>query len=152
MKKITIFISLLFFCTKGFSQTAEKINNIKAIIEANGSAHLSTTIGKEVIKKYNKSFLSAPDEFWTKLLHEFEQNAITRYYIPLYHKNFTDQEIASLKAFYSSPLGKKLTNMTAQFDKEKAELEYQMEIIMTGILYQSVDEKGYKEGVPVENK
>ena len=150
MKKIPILIALLFFCTKGFSQSAEKISNIKAIIEANGSADLSVSIGKEVIKKYNKSFLSAPDEFWAKLLNEFKQNAIKRYYIPFYHKNFTDKEIAELKTFYTSPLGKKLANTITQIDKEKAVLEYEMKIIMTTILYQSVDEKGYKETVPAQ--
>ncbi len=145
MKKIPLFISILFFGINCFSQSAEKINNIKDIIEANGTAELSDSIGREVIKKYNKTVLNAPDEFWFKLLNEFKQNALTRYYIPFYDKNFTDEEIKELKAFYTSPLGKKLTLNLSQLNKQKEELEYQMKIIMTTTLFQKVEEKGYKE-------
>lgn len=145
MKKIPTLIALLFFCAHTFAQSAEKINNIKTIINANGSADLSVVVGTETIRKYSKNFLNVPEEFWIQLLNEFKEESINTYYIAFYDKNFTEDEIKALKDFYTSDLGKKLATTFAQIDKQKAELEYQLKTIMIGKIYEKIDKKGYKE-------
>ncbi|MTJ08347.1 MULTISPECIES: DUF2059 domain-containing protein [unclassified Anabaena] len=99
-------------------QEAEKINNVKKLLDITGSRNLSRKIITQLIDSLKAEYPQAPAKFWDTFMAELKQDEMIDEYIPIYSKYFTNEEIKGIIAFYETPLGKKTLAVIPQISKE----------------------------------
>lgn len=111
MKKF-ITLSVLFFGIITFSQSKEQ--KIKDVITLSNGSKMASSGIQQFINFYKEKYKDLPDSFWSEFLREGDPNNITKLYVPIYDKFFTEAEIDQLIDFYKTPVGKKMVaNMPA---------------------------------------
>jgi uncharacterized protein len=99
-------------------QEAEKINNIKKLLDITGSRNLSRKILTQLIDSLKAEYPQAPARFWDAFMAELKPEEMVDEYIPIYSKYFTNEEIKGIITFYETPFGKKTLSVIPQISKE----------------------------------
>ena len=108
MKKL--FFASLFTVASVFSysQSTEKIDNIKKLLEITGAAKMGKVMLNTMINAYQSSNIPLDTTLLNEIQSENNINTLMDMIIPVYDKYYTDAEIKELITFYSTPIGKKL--------------------------------------------
>jgi hypothetical protein len=99
-------------------EEAEKINNIKKLLDITGSRNISRKLITQLIDGLKSEYPQVPAKFWDAFMDELNPNKMIDEYIPIYSKYFTNEEIKGIISFYETPLGKKTLSVIPQISKE----------------------------------
>lgn len=119
MKKI-LFGTAFLLASMMFAQTSKekKINEFIQLTEID-------KLGKQSIDKmidiYKKQFSDLPEEFWIEFKKEANEDELTRMYIPIYDKYYSESDLDALIKFYKTPTGKKMIAVMPDLMKESME-------------------------------
>ena len=63
---------------------------------------------QSIFTSYKTSFPNVDPTFWDEILKEAHPEDLVNMVVPIYDKNFSDEEIDGMLTFYSSPVGQKV--------------------------------------------
>jgi uncharacterized protein len=112
MKLKTLTFTLLTACAAFFSQIslAEPATEktIRTLLETTGAGALGTQMMLQMLPGLKKMVPKAPEDFWTDFMKEANTDELITLVIPIYQKNFTEEDLVETIAFYKSPVGQRL--------------------------------------------
>jgi hypothetical protein len=101
-------IGISNFCIYG--QT--KNDDILKLLKISGSDKLAEQMMDAMIPQFKQLVPNVPDAFWVKFKEKLNADDLLNACIPAYNKYYTHNDIKQLIAFYESPLGKKMVEVT----------------------------------------
>jgi hypothetical protein len=125
MYKIMFIIGLCLSMYVCQAQQTDSEKDILKLMEVNGSAANYDLAFDQMIAQYKMMKPNVPQMYWESARRDVFNKEIVelnKKLIPIYQKNFSNEEIKQLIAFYTSPLGKKLTEGTAKIGKESMQV------------------------------
>jgi len=96
--------------------------DIRKMMELTGSAQLGIQVFNQLLGDFKSSFPQVPPKFWEEFSKEVSAEELQERLIPVYEKNFTQEDIRGLIQFYQSPLGEKLVKTMPQVLHEAMEI------------------------------
>lgn len=117
--------------------------DILSLMKLTGALDIGIMMAKGLENKKLTEQSPMMKEFYTRLYNEMEHGAVNRhmvnYYVKIYRKYFTQEEINSLIVFYETELGKKTIKVLPQLTQEAMEYgrklgEYYGEKIMYEVM------------------
>lgn len=108
MKKLLLSVCLgssLIFSSAAFAQTASE-QSIKQLIVETGAAEMGTMVFDQLLAQLKAA--GATDAQIAEVQKEFNVNQLVDLLVPVYQKQFTEEDVKAFLEFYQSPAGKKL--------------------------------------------
>lgn len=108
MKKLLLSVCLgssLVFSTVAFSQTASE-QSIKELISVTGAADMGKMMLDNILGQLKQT--GATDAQIAEIKKEFNTEELMASLVPIYQKQFTEEDVKAFLAFYQSPAGKKM--------------------------------------------
>ncbi len=145
MKRLTLTLLLLAaFCAAAGAQTTtaqtqspqtqspiseEKRRDIIRLLDMTKAADLSTQIISQFMGELRMSLPMLPEEqrekvvkaFEEEMRKEFTREKVIEYFVPIYDKYLTAEEVKGLISFYETPLGQKLVDALPAIMRDAAE-------------------------------
>jgi hypothetical protein len=146
MYKIMFIIGLCLSMYVCQAQQTDSEKDILKLMEVNGSAANYDLAFDQMIAQYKMMKPNVPQMYWESARRDVFNKEIVelnKKLIPIYQKNFSNEEIKQLIAFYTSPLGKKLTEGTAKIGKESMQVAQPWGMALGGKLNGYLAEKGF---------
>jgi hypothetical protein len=81
---------------------------VKEFIAVTGAGNLGVQVMQNMLPSLKRLVPSAPESFWTDFMHEVKPEDLEALLVPIYQKNFTENEIRETIKFYRSPTGQKV--------------------------------------------
>lgn len=97
----------VLFCQIASAEPATE-KTIRALLETTGSGSLGKQMIQQMLPAMKKMAPKAPEDFWTDFMKEINPDDIIAMTIPVYQKNFTEEDLLETIAFYKSPVGQRL--------------------------------------------
>lgn len=97
----------VLFCQIASAEPATE-KTIRALLETTGSGSLGKQMIQQMLPAMKKMAPNAPEDFWTEFMKEINPDDIIAMTIPVYQKNFTEEDLLETIAFYKSPVGQRL--------------------------------------------
>lgn len=97
----------VFFCQISSAEPATE-KTIRSLLETTGSGSLGKQMIQQMLPAMKKMAPNAPEDFWTDFMKEINPDDIIAMTIPVYQKNFTEEDLLETIAFYKSPVGQRL--------------------------------------------
>ncbi|HEY0555196.1 MAG TPA: DUF2059 domain-containing protein [Thermoanaerobaculia bacterium] len=97
---------------------AAKRQDIRKLLEVTGSAKLGQQVLAQMLDSFKSTNSKVPEEFWDQILKEFDSGSLIDLVVPIYEKHLTHEDIKGMLAFYESPLGRKLIEVTPAITQE----------------------------------
>lgn len=94
-----------------YGQTKDE--DIRTLLIITGTNKLADQTMELMMEQFQQIFPDIPDIFWTKLVEKLKFEELLFDFIPLYDKYYTHDEIKQLIAFYETPLGRKLVEVSS---------------------------------------
>jgi hypothetical protein len=82
---------------------------IRQLLQLTGAAQLGTQMMDQMMASFKASMPEVPAEFWSEFRREVKPGDLENLIVPIYSKHLSDLDLDGLIAFYSSPLGQKLS-------------------------------------------
>ncbi len=108
MKKLLLSVCLgssLIFSSAAFAQTASE-QSIKQLIVETGAAEMGTMVFDQLLGQLKAA--GATDAQIAEVKKEFNVDQLVDLLVPVYQKQFTEEDVKAFLEFYQSPAGKKL--------------------------------------------
>lgn len=97
--------SSLIFSSAAFAQTASE-QSIKQLIVETGAAEMGTMVFDQLVAQLKAA--GATDAQIAEVKKEFNVDQLVDLLVPVYQKQFTEEDVKAFLEFYQSPAGKKL--------------------------------------------
>ena len=112
MKKLILtFILIAGICTFSvYGQT--KNDDIITLLKITGTDKLAEQVMDAMVPQFQQLVPDIPIAFWDKFREKLDIDSLLNACIPAYDKYYTHDEIKQLLAFYQSPLGKRMIEIT----------------------------------------
>ncbi|MBN9383186.1 MAG: DUF2059 domain-containing protein [Chitinophagaceae bacterium] len=124
-----------------------KIKNIRKIMALTGSGKLGIQVMQNMINTFKTGYPNVDPSFWDDFMKEVSPEDLVNMVIPVYDRNFTDEEIDGMLAFYSSPVGQKVLAKLPVVLQESMEAGQSWGAEISKKIIQRLQQKGYiKEG------
>ena len=143
MLKFSILIALSFSSFALSAQDSTKIKHIQQFMEVTGSAKLGMQVLTNVTAAYRNIYPDASNDFWDEFIKEVDPQALVNLVIPVYEKNFSDEDIVQLIAFYQTPLGKKVVEKMPAIMQESMQIGAAWGKQITEKVMEKLKQKGY---------
>ena len=111
-RRITVIIVtalLVALVTPASGQSKE--DDIRRLMELTGSADLADQVMDQIIDSYSQMAPEAGNEFWQHFRAQIETDELIDSLIPVYNRHLSHEDIRGLIEFYSSELGRKITEV-----------------------------------------
>lgn len=144
MKKITVFLFVLFLFNNSFAQSTSKEQKAKELLELTGTGKMGVQMAQQVLSSFRKSFTQVPDEFWNKVSEAISADELVNMLIPVYSKYYTEEDIDQLIAFYKTPIGQKVITTTPKIMEESMLLGKEWGKEITKKIFDELEKGGYK--------
>ncbi|HXM70141.1 MAG TPA: DUF2059 domain-containing protein [Thermoanaerobaculia bacterium] len=83
---------------------------IRRFLQLTGSAQLGTQVVNQLMESFKTAMPQVPAAFWSDFQKEIRPDDFVNLVIPIYARHFSESDLDGLIAFYSSPLGQKVTH------------------------------------------
>jgi hypothetical protein len=83
---------------------------IRRVLQLTGSAQLGTQVINELLGSFKTAMPQVPAPFWNDVQKEIRPDDFVNLVIPIYARHFSESDLDGLIAFYSSPLGQRVTH------------------------------------------
>jgi hypothetical protein len=121
VKKSIFAVLFLFASVTGvFCQTKEQ--DIMKLLEVSGTREIGIQTFAMIIEYFKTTFTTVPDVYWDKIYEKSDLNEFITMMVPLYDKYYTHEDIKGLIAFYESPLGQKMVQVSPEMNAESMAL------------------------------
>jgi hypothetical protein len=124
-----------------------KAKAIRRLLELSGSAKLGRQIFSQLIPLVKRSAPEVPDSIWAEIESEFSTDMnsgkLVEAIIPIYDRQFTQEDINGLILFYESPIGKKLAAAMPTIANEAMAAGQQWGFDVMERIKSRLKEKGY---------
>lgn len=112
MKLVIKFVVVAWFLLGSshsvISQKTQKEERVLELLKLSGSGDIGKQYFVSIMDQFQQLFDDVPQVFWEEAKNLMDPNELMELIIPIYERNFTEEEIEGLIAFYKSPLGQKL--------------------------------------------
>lgn len=118
MKKLLLSVCLgssLILSSVAFSQTASE-QSIKQLIVETGAAEMGTMVFDQLLGQLKQA--GATDAQIAEVKKEFNVDQLVDLLVPVYQKQFTEEDVKAFLEFYNSPAGKKLISKQPEIMQE----------------------------------
>ena len=118
MKKLLLSVCLgssLIVSSVAFSQTASE-QSIKQLIVETGAAEMGTMVFDQLLGQLKQA--GATDAQIAEVKKEFNVDQLVDLLVPVYQKQFTEEDVKAFLEFYNSPAGKKLISKQPEIMQE----------------------------------
>ncbi|PSL35030.1 DUF2059 domain-containing protein [Chitinophaga ginsengisoli] len=124
MKKILAILICLTFINNAFSQTTPtpKEKKIREMLELVGSGKLGVQVAQQMLTNFQERFTTVPAEFWDKMKANINADDLINLTLPVYAKYYTEEDLDQIIAFYKTPAGRKVIEVTPQIVQESMQL------------------------------
>src|SRR5215467_11236852 len=99
-----------------------KAKAIKRLLELMGSQKIAEQILGQILPMTKRSAPQVPDSVWADIEKEFSSDLnsgkLLDVIIPIYSRQFSEEDVNGMIAFYDSPLGRKVTAAMPQIASE----------------------------------
>ena len=143
MVKIFIGIALFFSSFAVSAQDSTKIKHIRQFMEVTGSAKLGMQVLTNITAAYKNIYPDASNDFWDEFIKEADPQTLVNLVIPVYEKNFSDDDIVQLIAFYQTPVGKKIVEKMPVIMQESMQIGAAWGKQMGEKVMEKLKQKGY---------
>ena len=124
-----------------------KIKNIRKIMALTGSGKLGIQVMQNMVNTFKTTYPNVDPSFWDDFMKEVKPDDLVNMVIPVYDRNFTDEEIDGMLAFYSSSVGQKVLAKLPVVLQESMEAGKSWGQELSQKIIQRLQQKGYiKEG------
>jgi len=122
----------------------EKLLDVRKLMELTGSKKLGEQVLNQMFLQLKNQLPKVPEKFWQDLRQSLNINEMLEAMVPVHAKYFTHEEVKELIRFYDSPVGRKLTEVTAKISEESM-VEGQKWVLKTGqMIEKKLEEAGYR--------
>ncbi|HEY6320850.1 MAG TPA: DUF2059 domain-containing protein [Thermoanaerobaculia bacterium] len=83
---------------------------IRRVLQLTGSAQLGTQVTNQLLESFKTAMPQVPAAFWSDVQKEIRPDDFVNLVIPIYARHFSESDLDGLIAFYSSPLGQRVTH------------------------------------------
>lgn len=125
------------------AQDSLKIKHIHQLMTAMGAAKIGTQIMTTIIQQYKTMAPGADASFWDEYEKEVKFDELVEMIVPIYDKNFTDDDILQLLAFYQSPIGRKTIEKMPGIYQESFQIGMEWGKKVSEKVMERLKEKGY---------
>jgi hypothetical protein len=143
MLKFSILVTLLVSSFALSAQDSTKIKHIQQFMEITGAAKLGTQVLTNITTAYKKIYPDATNDFWDEFIKEADSKTLVNLVIPVYEKNFSDEDIVQLIAFYQTPVGKKVVEKMPVIMQESMQVGAEWGRQMGEKVMEKLKQKGY---------
>lgn len=119
MKKFLV-AGFVFASVFSFAQTSKE-KKVMELLEVMGTKKTMEGSLSTYIDFYKKSYPNIPSEFWNAIMNKKNVDDLLSRLIPIYSKNFEENEIDDLLKFYRTETGKKIIQKLPSIMKESME-------------------------------
>src|ERR1035437_1540296 len=126
MKTPMAFCWFILVCTTAAVMASDTTNSvveskgqkIKRLMQITGARQIARQSAYQIIGQFREIQPDLPKEFWDEFLSETNLDELFGIATSVYDKNFSDEEVSQLIAFYDSPLGRKTTTLLPDLTKQ----------------------------------
>ena len=126
MKTLMLFRWLIVICTTTTVMASDATNSvaeskaqkIQRLMQITGARQIARQSAFQIIGQFREVQSDLPKEFWDEFLSETNLEELFQVATSVYEKNFSDEEVSQLIAFYDSPLGRKITTLLPDLTKQ----------------------------------
>lgn len=83
---------------------------IRRVLQLTGSAQLGPQLVNQLLGSFKTAMPQVPATFWSDFQKEIRPDDFVNLVIPIYARHYSDSDLDGLIAFYSSPLGQRVTH------------------------------------------
>jgi hypothetical protein len=125
----------------GHTQTKEE--EILKLLELTNVRNLAEQIFEMYIPQIQVLVPSVPKEFWDMFKEKMDFDSFVKAYIPLYDRYYTLEEIKAMIAFYESPTGRRVIEVTPLLTAESMSLGQEWGLRMGELILEEMKRTGY---------
>lgn len=140
MRRKAMLLGILLTLAGSYACAAESIPrakevDIRRLLEATGATRIGTVMTQSVVRQMGDAFRQSRPDLPASLIDSMSQDVgkifgeamnakggLVDRMVPLYHRQFTHEEIKGMLVFYESPLGKKVAQALPVLTQESVEL------------------------------
>lgn len=125
-----VFLGLFLVGSLAFAQSPKQ-QKIKEYLQVSGAIGGSEKMVDYIFENYQKRYPKIPNAVWDEMRKKLDFNSFyEQKIIPIYEKNYTEQELDGAISFYKSPIGKSLVKKLPKVMEESLNVsrEWGMEI------------------------
>lgn len=112
---------LLLLSISIHAQESEKVSNIRKLLGLTGSGKLGVQVMENMLASYKSNLPNVDSTVWIEIRKDIKAEDLVNLIVPIYDRNFTDEEVRQLIEFYSSPVGKKILQKMPSIVQESME-------------------------------
>lgn len=145
--KTILFAVFTFISVTTMAQSADSYSQVmkKYLIATNTLKNMQAMV-PQMLKPFQENSPNVPKEFWDSFNEELLNdvvNQMTEMLTPIYQKYLTQKELENVLAFYESPAGKKISDVTPNITKEAVQVGQNWGASIVTKIQARMKEKGY---------
>jgi Uncharacterized protein conserved in bacteria len=145
--KTILFVVFVFISVTTMAQSVDSYSQVmkKYLIATNTLKNMQAMV-PQMLKPFQEHSPNVPKEFWDSFYEELLNDAVnqmTEMLTPIYQKYLTQKELEDVLAFYESPAGKKISDVTPDITKEAVQVGQTWGASMVTKIQAKMKEKGY---------
>jgi uncharacterized protein len=109
----TLLFLLTLACVTATAQVASsvdpaKADSIRELSRITGQANMAKQVMGQMVEQFKTMMPDVPASAWTEMMADENVDELMALVIPIYDRNFTQEDINGLLAFYRSDLGQRV--------------------------------------------
>ncbi len=145
--KTILFAVFTFISVTTMAQSGESYSQVmrKYLVATNTLKNMEAMV-PQIFKPFQESSPNVPKEFWDSAKEEILKdvvNQMTDMLTPIYQKYLTQKELEDVLAFYESPAGKKISDVTPNITTEAIQVGQKWGVSIVSKIQAKMKEKGY---------
>ena len=145
--KTILFAVFAFISVTAMAQSGDSYSQVmrKYLIATNTLKNMQAMV-PQILKPFQEQSPNVPKEFWDSVNEEMLKdvvNQMTEMLTPIYQKYLTQKELEDVLAFYESPAGKKISDVTPNITEEAILAGQNWGAAIASKIQAKMKEKGY---------
>jgi len=120
-----------------------KDQDIRTLLQMTGAGQIGLQVLNSVVANFKSAAPQVPPEYWQKFQEQLSADDLVALVVPVYERNFTQQEIRDLITFYSTPSGQAIIAKMPIVVQESMEIGQEWGKKLTQELIKQLEEDGY---------
>jgi len=119
---------------------------IRRVLQLTGSAQLGPQVVNQLLGSFKTAMPQVPAAFWSDFQKEIRPDDFVNLVIPIYARHYSENDLDGLIAFYSSPLGQKVTREMPAVMSESVAVGQEWGRKLSAQILARAKQKGYQPG------
>lgn len=128
------------------AQSNDYQKTVEKLISVSGAGSTFQSVVPRIFALLKQQNASVPAAFWEEAEKEMTQTAnseLAAMMVPVYRKYLSQEELDEIIAFYETPAGRKLAEVSPQISTEMMTIGQQWGMQLSQKIYQQLKDKGY---------